>query len=212
MLQFIGVTTDYATYKYYFNTSHVVVYQELFGRSSNPVAYFNTSHVVVYLSSSDYTDQQKKFQYISCCSLSKFFIAQLIGFPKISIHLMLQFITYNGREEKNMGKFQYISCCSLSIKQNQQQYYFTRFQYISCCSLSLFAHIIQLPIFEFQYISCCSLSKLKDLKFSTGNDFNTSHVVVYLGSKELQRQQLNQFQYISCCSLSKLMQHLCIVQ
>ena len=54
-----------------------------------------------------------KFQYISCCSLSKKEIRKCKTII-VSIHLMLQFIMSN-KGNRILGRvFQYISCCSLS--------------------------------------------------------------------------------------------------
>ena len=173
--------------------------------------YFNTSHVVVYLADSLYRAAEIKFQYISCCSLSR-----------------RGLYTASGR-----AKFQYISCCSLSSRKSCQtkiQVYFNTshvvvyliskvlaifkfpisihlmlqfiilqyaikatasgFQYISCCSLSILLLGLMPVANPFQYISCCSLSRTYLYQHSTFLHFNTSHVVVYL------------YNYVACCHKS----------
>ena len=55
---------------------------------------FNTSHVVVYQELSVLLwGLDTEFQYISCCSLSVLSFVILTGNTMVSIHLMLQFIT-----------------------------------------------------------------------------------------------------------------------
>ena len=162
-----------------FNTSHVVVYRGKSARLASMSTSFNTSHVVVYQFRMAYPNLIMKFQYISCCSLSiidelcmqyglKFQYISCCslsiqnGIPKfdyeVSIHLMLQFISFPCCVPITSFKFQYISCCSLSYPLANQHTEQDRFQYISCCSLS---------------------SRVK-VPASVFTRFNTSHVVVYL--------------------------------
>ena len=137
MLQFI-TTQKYLHLAYQsFNTSHVVVYRFRNRRIEYLQPSFNTSHVVVYrfffrqretgtgvsihLMLQFILDDAAdlfcilKFQYISCCSLSRCTVCRT----------------------SNTAKFQYISCCSLSYATRINVETASLFQYISCCSLSL---------------------------------------------------------------------------
>ena len=85
----------------------------------------------------------------------------------------------------------------------------------------------------FQYISCCSLSKLQMENQERNENFNTSHVVVYLRCQAMLGcpvMHFNtshvvvypegntaydctcEFQYISCCSLSEMRPRLVIIK
>ena len=54
-----------------FNTSHVVIYHSCSEVVNTCKNGFNTSHVVIYLVSNLISFSLKKFQYISCCYLSR---------------------------------------------------------------------------------------------------------------------------------------------
>ena len=97
--------------------------------------------------------------------------------------------------------FQYISCCSLSSDKKFNMKFNYLFQYISCCSLSMSWFYIP-PIFHcfntshvVVYLGSCYF-------YFSSCRFNTSHVVVYRWVVVAATIQV-QFQYISCCSLSK---------
>ena len=120
---------------------------------------------------------------------------------KISIHLMLRFITISRMKQKPdrdfntshvtvyraiedlagmIGGFQYISCYGLSHVSVNFAFSGTSFQYISCYGLSYYYHKI-LPINTlFQYISCYGLSDEALISEVGYVNFNTSHVTVYL--------------------------------
>ena len=120
------------------------------------MANFNTSHVVVYPKNSLQNKGQKKFQYISCCSLSMT--------PKVAA--------------VRRKEFQYISCCSLSLnKHNTGKTYihFNTSHVVVYRGLQKCTRKMQ----RFQYISCCSLSIISALAGYLVSNFNTSHVVVY---------------------------------
>ena len=117
---------------------------------------FNTSHVVVYQ------------QHIRC----------LCKLPRVSIHLMLQFIT-----QPVPAVFPFLVSIHLML------------QFISSLCFSSTFHLV------FQYISCCSLSWVTSEVLPSIRSFNTSHVVVYRLSLITMFCRI-MFQYISCCSLS----------
>ena len=61
-----------------FNTSHVVVYRIIFTFLRNSKLCFNTSHVVVYPWGTKSYIYKNLFQYISCCSLSADFLIKFL--------------------------------------------------------------------------------------------------------------------------------------
>ena len=140
-----------------FNTSHVVVYQVVPDTTAQ-IFYFNTSHVVVYQEENTiYKRWVQKFQYISCCSLSR---------------LIHQFCSI-------VFSFQYISCCSLSILFDGNVFgkvYFNTSHVVVYQGMNKEAIM---KLCSFQYISCCSLSKASLKQQLQKRYFNTSHVVVY---------------------------------
>ena len=75
---------------------------------------FNTSHVTLYL-----------VRGLCSCSACR-----------VSIHLMLLFITDKDSKSYGIFVFQYISCYSLSAEQDALGTSVVQFQYISCYSLS----------------------------------------------------------------------------
>ena len=99
---------------------------------------FNTSHVTLYQLTVEIRQKIKKFQYISCYSLSKtaanlrsrtarFNTSHVTLYQnlasrkklnsRVSIHLMLLFIGKIDRKYMAHYMFQYISCYSLSKSQ-----------------------------------------------------------------------------------------------
>ena len=119
----------------------------------------------------------------------------------VSIHLMLQFITFEVPADTYRNQFQYISCCSLSIMNT----YKVRGYY----SFNTSHVVVYLTVFSGQLLMFWG--------------FNTSHVVVYQTEDRPLSKQLevsihlmlqficqvdrdgvldSKFQYISCCSLS----------
>ena len=149
---------QYLSYLSHFNTSHVTVYLLGLKTESEMLTNFNTSHVTVY---------QKSKTHNVCIY-------------RISIHLMLLFITVSVGFASLVNKFQYISCYCLStstmksIKRNTNfntshvtvylfksivLYYISiAFQYISCYCLSTVVQKDKTCSVEFQYISCYCLS------------------------------------------------------
>ena len=85
--------------------------------------------------------------------------------------------------------FQYISCYCLSVMAVLIRS-MNRFQYISCYCLSAGTIHQGLTFSGFQYISCYCLSFLLHALFLILQNFNTSHVTVYL---------CHICQYIHCC-------------
>ena len=143
------------------------------------ITHFNTSHVTVYPWLCDI-----------CTSANL-----------ISIHLMLRFISKENCGRSRKATFQYISCYGLSsfiwffvcssndfntshvtvyLVQASVNLYLQLFQYISCYGLSRRITVDKKMAIEFQYISCYGLSKILLPDMHHGNNFNTSHVTVYL--------------------------------
>ena len=139
-----------------FNTSHVTVYPQADGKKEQCQVDFNTSHVTVYLSPPRIEARKRK----------------------ISIHLMLRFISAHMFLYACASSFQYISCYGLSWYLEQ----FPRYKDISI-------HLMLRFIFVF-----CILATVSAY-------FNTSHVTVY---RNIILHHSNQilFQYISCYGLS----------
>ena len=181
-----------------FNTSHVTLYPLYADGNDAVLESFNTSHVTLYLQSGTIFLFAIQFQYISCYSLSQWPATRPL-MRRVSIHLMLLFISNAPASPRTTGTFQYISCYSLSERKQ-----FCRncrlFQYISCYSLSerkqfcrncrLFQYISCYSLseetirtwdkaIEFQYISCYSLSEEASNFQNSNYSFNTSHVTLY---------------------------------
>ena len=140
--------------------------------------YFNTSHVVVYRSKKQWEEKRISFQYISCCSLSDwsgkycphrtlFQYISCCSLSRMSVWTMAALIYFN---TSHVVVYRYIFIA---------RYHIFVFQYISCCSLSPKSLKTTLPVSKFQYISCCSLSQLLSQNKDSLLNFNTSHVVVY---------------------------------
>ena len=123
----------------------------------------------------------QRFQYISCCSLSKQGEGKQTSGRRISIHLMLQFIC------KEEVKAMVIGTISIHLMLQ----FITNARYALCVK------------YGFQYISCCSLSIVVHGLNGCPKNFNTSHVVVYRNNAGYDKIAYI-FQYISCCSLSNL--------
>ena len=120
-------------------------------------------------------------------------------------------------------RFQYISCCYLSEIHSRAWYIVLRFQYISCCYLSPFGfsqsdqyfpvsiHLMLLFILKalsavpsftrFNTSHVVIYRGSKSIKISSFRCFNTSHVVIYQ-KEETVSNKIILFQYISCCYLS----------
>ena len=143
----------------------------------------------------------KKFQYISCYGLSLIPIISsglIFKFQYISCYgLSLSFKNY----VLKLLVFQYISCYGLSWMENCKTGWNTisihlmlRFiphlrssmQILMMISIHLMLRFIASkgaldnPINEFQYISCYGLSFRNQIEGGEKNNFNTSHVTVYL--------------------------------
>ena len=117
----------------YISCCYLSIHEEGMGDGTNC---FNTSHVVIYLRIILFVLlRQTRFQYISCCYLSFWMCRVLtllsmfqyisccylsrklllyLWWQRVSIHLMLLFITLASRHLPAYVKFQYISCCYLS--------------------------------------------------------------------------------------------------
>ena len=144
-----------------FNTSHVVIYRSCTFNASSSDSSFNTSHVVIYHAHAPAFPLCHKFQYISCCYLSRS-CQRTLQTCFVSIHLMLLFIivvtvlehlfrqSFNTSHvviyQKTLPRFctrpsmfQYISCCYLSTGDTPTSSEGSAFQYISCCYLSFAA-------------------------------------------------------------------------
>ncbi len=98
-------------------------------------SYFNTSHVTVYHIICAIPEDYKLFQYISCYCLSTRRKTKP-RFVRISIHLMLLFINFDGCKTNTEKRFQYISCYCLSFRSFLVPSVALSFQYISCYCLS----------------------------------------------------------------------------
>ena len=81
-----------------FNTSHVVIYLSAEAAQYAVDNSFNTSHVVIYQPPALLLDSFSRFQYISCCYLSR-------------CRLLMQ---------QRSTEFQYISCCYLSWRSSSR--------------------------------------------------------------------------------------------
>ena len=75
------------------------------------------------------------------------------------------------------------------------------FQYIPCYCLSDLAWRNSMEEGAFQYIPCYCLSKKNTPALTLGENFNTSHVTVYLNSST-NLIKILEFQYIPCYCLS----------
>ena len=140
---------------------------------------FNTSHVVVYQKEHDNNDNETRFQYISCCSLSRY-CCTLYMQILVSIHLMLQFISMVSQRPLSILSF---NTSHVVVYRSLN----ARFSYASLVSIHLMLQFICKKSvswvlgLSFQYISCCSLSRYNTPCCVPFNCFNTSHVVVYRG-------------------------------
>ena len=119
----------------------------------------------------------------------------------ISIHLMLLFIFSTSCFVSNPSKFQYISCYCLSLPYLSIYSLLFVFQYISCYCLS--SRLALVAVFAVISIHLMLLFiTFLESKIQTKENFNTSHVTVYLNP--LLGITFNwSFQYISCYCLSK---------
>ena len=177
MLQFIQIVPACHQSLICFNTSHVVVYLDLFLQFLKIIKfqYISCCSLSVFLISNSKILYQ--FQYISCCSLS-FINASTIYFIFVSIHLMLQFIVkIAGAEGQLLGfntshvvVYRIIEICGIIFKlvSIHLMLQFIRYTFLQ-----------NIQNFWFQYISCCSLSSLFLKSAQVYHCFNTSHVVVY---------------------------------
>ena len=128
-------TSQQNCHKHSFNTSHVVVYPVYF------IAYRCFRHVSIHLMLQFIhiflrnRAMLQRFQYISCCSLSKHRQSK-DGKGTVSIHLMLQFIKQYHLKSKLKKCF---NTSHVVVYRRMSRHVFSAsflFQYISCCSLS----------------------------------------------------------------------------
>ena len=158
MLLFIGFRTETVISCIWVSIHLMLLFIPLLTSCKWYILCFNTSHVTLYLCKKEKTKEGvKKFQYISCYSLSE--VSAIIAGPITRFntsHVTLYPSTY--RKENGMKLFQYISCYSLSYVNKKDK------------------SIIQM----FQYISCYSLSNYTENIMEDKASFNTSHVTLYL--------------------------------
>ena len=179
MLQFIVICHIITLLNKSFNTSHVVVYLTTIIN----VEYQTMVSIHLMLQFIDLKERSGslciKFQYISCCSLSKRekrLFTLLLSFN--TSHVVVYHRTY--RIPCYPTQFQYISCCSLSKKRMEVQLR------LYSVSIHLMLQFIPVPVYLHPFCQ---------------NRFNTSHVVVY-PFPPAHKCVFSLFQYISCCSLS----------
>ena len=146
-----------SAYEIYFNTSHVVVYLNIFID-----IYFEFLFQYISCCSLSYSRTSSafvrfRFQYISCCSLSHCQACCRISISNFNTSHVVVYHKQPCTTGENKNIFQYISCCSLSLsvclclhflhhfntshvvvyrESQMKKFELTRFQYISCCSLS----------------------------------------------------------------------------
>ena len=118
------------------------------------------------------------FQYISCYSLSGYYLNVYADSVCFNTSHVTLYPSYPDPTTYYL-KFQYISCYSLSCTDISWKWIIRQFQYISCYSLSVTAVIGDRFYTMFQYISCYSLSGQNSQTESFDNRFNTSHVTLY---------------------------------
>ena len=161
-----------------FNTSHVTLYQICTISLRLLQLRFNTSHVTLYPDPPTRVTHNKKFQYISCYSLSSRYNYPSIhqcGFQYISCYSLSLLIMWFGIDELSFNTSHVTLYRKISIKgywQGRVSIHLmllfinlnirkepdkNRFQYISCYSLSAVRCRLNSPLL-FQYISCYSLS------------------------------------------------------
>ena len=143
---------------------------------------FNTSHVVIYPEYRFGAASIFWFQYISCCYLSKYDYLCLYYKKRVSIHLMLLFISLLKplsmllitvsiylillfiEAVRGYCRFAFKVSIHLMLLfivfSSIHSWTEDLFQYISCCYLSYFCQKELITLSEFQYISCCYLSWL----------------------------------------------------
>ena len=100
----------------------------------------------------------------------------------------------------NIFQFQYISCCYLSKK----KWHIQRREYVSIHLMMLFIlkALSAVPSFtRFNTSHVVIYRGSKSIKISSFRCFNTSHVVIYQ-KEETVSNKIILFQYISCCYLS----------
>ena len=140
---------------------------------------FNTSHVTLYRISKE--DQE--------------------WLSRVSIHLMLLFISLEAVKTATTTAFQYISCYSLSTGSGEQ---IPKHQCFNTSHVTLYRkriYIFGIRLSVFQYISCYSLSKTsswndRECKFQYISCYSLSVDILCNCAIE------GMFQYISCYSLS----------
>ena len=146
------------------------------------------------------TRKIEKFQYISCCYLSKY-RAWRKEKHTVSIHLMLLFI----KTERNWSQR------PTTVSIHLMLLFINKIWIRTVVKNGVSIHLMLLFIWEhndeqdkklkFQYISCCYLSQIRWCQDICNKGFNTSHVVIYHNCiSRIERCLL--FQYISCCYLS----------
>ena len=201
MLQFIVICHIITLLNKSFNTSHVVVYLTTIIN----VEYQTMVSIHLMLQFIDLKERSGslciKFQYISCCSLSKRekrLFTLLLSFN--TSHVVVYHRTY--RIPCYPTQFQYISCCSLSKKRMEVQLR------LYSVSIHLMLQFIPVPVYlhpfcqnRFNTSHVVVYRCLKSPALHSRRSFNTSHVVVY-PFPPAHKCVFSLFQYISCCSLS----------
>ena len=162
---------------------------------------FNTSHVTLYQITRYLKQLIKRFQYISCYSLSRYLVLVLLSWKRFNTsHVTL----YQAKMEAlftNVTRFN-TSHVTLYLQNVDYGKMAKGFQYISCYSLSSQYPEGQVGICAwFQYISCYSLSR--PVYDTIVREMVSIHLMLLFISSSYPRQlYLSVFQYISCYSLS----------
>ena len=98
----------------------------------------------------------------------------------ISIHLMLLFIFFTAEYLLDSSLFQYISCYCLSYEVFTDLLLYISFQYISCYCLSQSSHPTFLSFRISIHLMLLFILLFTRTYVSIQQNFNTSHVTVYL--------------------------------
>ena len=164
-----------------FNTSHVTLYQDMDNAGmEKDLLSFNTSHVTLY-----------HFSY-----------RKLPFHPKVSIHLMLLFIS-NSDNSTGIGTGVSIHLMLLFIEETRHNG--QRYSGVSIHLMLLFIWIKPTHPGRGRNVSIhlmlLFIKKLYEVRNRSGDRFNTSHVTLY-PSAIIPSASFTGFQYISCYSLS----------
>ncbi len=144
------------------------------------VAYrFNTSHVVVYPEIAMWKEKQAKFQYISCCCLSRDSMGRYSRDGSFNTSHVVVYRLRISSIWRHRLRFN-TSHVVVYLIELQANFATNKFQYISCCCLSPIcpacfsaSHTVSIHLMLLFIISPSNI-------LVSRSRFNTSHVVVYL--------------------------------